>query len=289
MKPRLAREKRNQRREKREKKKERKEKTESFCNPIKNLSWSDLAENLTGDRGHGVLHFVRFDFGLEPPTYNFRGCIIVPPFWIDTSRDKLLFPLCELIIGFLSGNRVLSHQEANCARCGELMSYPSFRFTECEFCLHKKCAEAPSQILHPFHRTHPLDLLQKPPYPYPKANCNFCGENCELFVYHCSCELDFHIKCALFSLHIAENKLGELENVAIKDPLVSTEDGNNEVESSLCFVCREPLSASPYFSLDCGFNLHKKCAEFPHEINHPFHKSHPLILQFSPRGERFSL
>ncbi|XVF62914.1 hypothetical protein PTKIN_Ptkin09bG0046900 [Pterospermum kingtungense] len=176
---------------------------------------------------------------------------------------------------------------ANCVRCGEVVSGPSFSCAEaeCEFYLHKKCAEAPSQIHHPFHRTHPLDLLQKPPY---NASCNFCGKKCELFLYHCSCGLDFHIKCALFSLHIAENKLGELENVAIKDPLVSTEDGIKEVESSLCFVCREPLSSSPYFSLDCGFNLHKKCSELPHEIKHPFHTSHPLILQFSLSGERFS-
>ncbi|XVF62916.1 hypothetical protein PTKIN_Ptkin09bG0047100 [Pterospermum kingtungense] len=112
---------------------------------------------------------------------------------------------------------------ANCVRCGEVVSGPSFSCAEaeCEFYLHKKCAETPSQIHHPFHRTHPLVLLQKPPY---KASCNFCGKKCELFLYHCSCKLDFHIKCALFSLHIAENKLGELENVAIKDPLVSTED-----------------------------------------------------------------
>ncbi|XVF62918.1 hypothetical protein PTKIN_Ptkin09bG0047300 [Pterospermum kingtungense] len=166
-------------------------------------------------------------------------------------------------------------QESNCARCGEVMSDPSFRCAECEFYLHKKCAEAPSRIHHPFHRTdHPLVLLQKPPY---SASCNFWDQKCELFLYHCSCNLDFHIKCALFSLDIAENRLGDL---SIKDPLTSTENGKKEVENSKCFGCWEPLLGSPYFSLDCGFNLHKKCSELPHEINHPFHKNHPLLLQF---------
>ncbi|XVF62917.1 hypothetical protein PTKIN_Ptkin09bG0047200 [Pterospermum kingtungense] len=178
---------------------------------------------------------------------------------------------------------------ANCARCGEVVSGPSFSCSEaeCVFYLHKKCAEAPSQIHHPFHSDHPLLLLSKHPYGGSKwCACSFCGEKCELFLYHCSCQIDLHIKCALFSLNIAVNKLGELETVAIKDPLVSTEDGDKELESSLCFVCREPLLTSLYFSLDCGFNLHKGCAELPHEINHPFHNKHPLTLQFS--GEPFS-
>ncbi|XWS63980.1 hypothetical protein CRYUN_Cryun06bG0147900 [Craigia yunnanensis] len=65
-----------------------------------------------------------------------------------------------------------------CSRCGELMSGPSFSCADCGFYLHKECAEAPSQINHPFHRKHPLCLLSNPPakYFWRRFDCDFCGE-----------------------------------------------------------------------------------------------------------------
>ncbi|MBA0751247.1 hypothetical protein Gogos_000186 [Gossypium gossypioides] len=41
-----------------------------------------------------------------------------------------------------------------------------------------------------------------------------------------------------------------------------------------------------YFSLGCGFNLHKKCAELPLKMDHLCHRKHPLVLQFN--SERLS-
>ncbi|MBA0845546.1 hypothetical protein Goarm_023097, partial [Gossypium armourianum] len=59
---------------------------------------------------------------------------------------------------------------------------------------------------------------------------------------HCSCGLDFHIKCALFTFNIAENNLKELEHVPLQDPLISTENGDEELEDvSKCFGCEEEL------------------------------------------------
>ncbi|MBA0616426.1 hypothetical protein Godav_016471 [Gossypium davidsonii] len=144
----------------------------------------------------------------------------------------------------------------------------------------KKCAEAPSKIYHPYHHHHPLVLLPESPYG---GSCyrDFSYKRCDFFVYHCSCGLDFHIKCALFTLNIAEQKLQELNHIATKDPSVFLEDGNDELENAVCFGRWLPLGESRYFSVACGFNLHIKCAELPHEINHPFHKEHPLVLQFN--------
>ncbi|XVF02917.1 hypothetical protein REPUB_Repub04eG0216000 [Reevesia pubescens] len=178
-----------------------------------------------------------------------------------------------------------NHSEADqCSRCGEVMAGPSFSCAECEFYLHKKCAEAPSQIDHPFHRDHPLCLLPNPPATAAYGGsffCHFCGEDGKMFVYHCSCDIDLHIKCALFTYDIAEKNLGELNVIDYKDPLISDENDNKELESAKCFGCRQLLLDSVYYSLDCGFNLHKKCAELPFEINYPCHYKHPLILQFS--------
>ncbi|XP_016715892.1 uncharacterized protein [Gossypium hirsutum] len=153
------------------------------------------------------------------------------------------------------------------------------------FLFTKKCAEAPSKIDHPYHHHHPLVLLPESPYG-GSCYCDFSYKRCDFFVYHCSCGLDFHIKCALFTLNISEQKLQELNHIATKDPSVFLEDGNEELENAVCFGCWLPLGESRYFSVACGFNLHIKCAELPHEINHPFHKEHPLVLQFNIK--RFS-
>ncbi|GLT56536.1 hypothetical protein SLA2020_295710 [Shorea laevis] len=46
-----------------------------------------------------------------------------------------------------------------------------------------------------------------------------------------------------------------------------------------CSGCEEELEGSSYGCGECGFFLHKKCAELQREIiNHPLHSQHPLIL-----------
>ncbi|KAG4109777.1 hypothetical protein ERO13_D13G007433v2 [Gossypium hirsutum] len=179
----------------------------------------------------------------------------------------------EQLLG--NGNGVV-----DCSRCGEKVSAPCFRYVECcGFYLHKTCAQAPLELNHPFHRHHPLVLLQNPPSSYTGCVCDFCDKTCEKFIYHCSCGLDFHIKYALFTFNIAEGNLKELEHVALEDPSFSSKnDGGN---LGKCFVCWEPLAMYTYFSLDCGFNLHKKCAELPLKMDHLCHRKHPLVLQFN--------
>ncbi|OMO79618.1 Zinc finger, PHD-type [Corchorus olitorius] len=174
-------------------------------------------------------------------------------------------------------------EEAYCFRCGEevLPSAPRFRCAECNgFYLHKLCAEAPLEINHPYHPNHPL-LLQTDPYPSGGWRCDFCDKSGEKFVYHCSCGLDFHIKCALFTYNIAQRNLKELEHVAYEDPTTKNDEQLENLGD--CFGCWESLANSVYFSLDCGFNLHKKCTELPLEINHMCHRKHPLLLQFNAK------
>ncbi|KAB2092294.1 hypothetical protein ES319_A02G020100v1 [Gossypium barbadense] len=172
----------------------------------------------------------------------------------------------------------------HCSRCGEKVSAPCFCCAEhCGFYLHKVCAEAPLELNHPFHHDHPLLLMQNAPYSSAGGYvCDFCDKEDNKFVYHCSCGLDFHIKCALFTFNIAENNLKELEHVPLQDPLISTENGDDELEDvSKCFGCREPLAKYTHFSPDWGFNLHEKCAKLPFKLNHMLHREHPLVLQFN--------
>ncbi|KAE8702950.1 Cysteine/Histidine-rich C1 domain family protein, putative isoform 2 [Hibiscus syriacus] len=144
----------------------------------------------------------------------------------------------------LNEEQLITHQSgviADCSRCGEKVSAPCFRCAEdCGFYLHKVCADAPLELNHPFHRNHPLLLMQKAPYRWI---CDFCDGMGEKFVYHCSCGLDLHIKCALFTFNIAQNNLKALEHVALEDPLIST-----KIDVRKCFGCWEPLANDAYFS-----------------------------------------
>ncbi|TYI91797.1 hypothetical protein E1A91_D02G019500v1 [Gossypium mustelinum] len=175
----------------------------------------------------------------------------------------------------------------DCSRCGEEVSAPCFCCVEhCGFYLHKVCAEAPLELNHPFHPHHPLVLRQNSPYSNGMYACDFCDKADNKFVYHCSCGLDFHIKCALFTFNVAENNLKELDHVALQHPLISTENGDELGDVSKCFGCWEPLAKYTHFSPDCRFNLHEKCAELPFKLNHKCHHKHPLTLQFN--SERLS-
>ncbi|TYI91774.1 hypothetical protein E1A91_D02G017500v1 [Gossypium mustelinum] len=142
---------------------------------------------------------------------------------------------------------------ADCSRCGEKVSTPCFSC--CAEACERVCAEAPLELNHHFHPHHPLLLMQNTPYLNGVYICDFCGKKDDNFVYHCSCGLDFHIKCALFTFNIAENNLKELEHVALQHPLISTENGDYV---AVCFGCWEPLTNYTHFSPDCGFNLHEK-------------------------------
>ncbi|XVF65670.1 hypothetical protein PTKIN_Ptkin09bG0268300 [Pterospermum kingtungense] len=181
----------------------------------------------------------------------------------------------------LNDEQMSSNQSrvGDCWGCGEKVSAPCFSCVECGFYIHQKCAEAPFEIHHPFHLDHPL-LLQKIPFYCDDGDqciCHFCDKTCERFVYHCSCGLNFHIKCVLFTY----DKLKELEHVTLKDLLISPEKNGEELqEPANCFACWEPLEIYAYFSPDCGFNLHKKCADLPLKINDMGHE-HPLALQLN--------
>ncbi|XVF83487.1 hypothetical protein PTKIN_Ptkin16aG0492100 [Pterospermum kingtungense] len=174
----------------------------------------------------------------------------------------------------------LEHEKVFCSGCGEMVSGPTFNCVGCAFHLHKQCAEAPSEMNHPCHRNHSLRLLVSSPYQSGRIICDFCDKICERFVYHCSCGLDLHIKCALFSYNIAEKRIAEFQHIARIDPLISTESRPEKLKNAQCFACWKPLLDSLYFSPDCGFYLHVKCVDLPPEINHLLHPQHPLILQF---------
>ncbi|GLU11035.1 hypothetical protein SLE2022_278070 [Rubroshorea leprosula] len=64
-------------------------------------------------------------------------------------------------------------------------------------------------------------------------------------------------------------------NQAVKDYCYQC----RKVAEGFCSGCEEELEGSSYGCGECGFFLHKKCAELQTEIiNHPLHPQHPLTL-----------
>ncbi|XVF02916.1 hypothetical protein REPUB_Repub04eG0216000 [Reevesia pubescens] len=163
-----------------------------------------------------------------------------------------------------------NHSEADqCSRCGEVMAGPSFSCAECEFYLHKKCAEAPSQIDHPFHRDHPLCLLPNPPATAAYGGsffCHFCGEDgynfrCRYCVYVCN---GFGYKCDKCAKWIC------LRCIA---PDTLTCEGHEHPLAfywkyeGQCNGCGEKITQA-YNCKECNFPLCMNCPILPLTIRH---------------------
>ncbi|KAI8027137.1 hypothetical protein LOK49_LG02G01729 [Camellia lanceoleosa] len=71
----------------------------------------------------------------------------------------------------------------------------------------------------------------------------------------------------------------ELQHFSHEHPLILGEV-NDDGEAIVCDVCWENISGSAFSCKNCLFFLHKFCAEFPEEMNHPIH-AHSLTLQQS--------
>ncbi|PPD98343.1 hypothetical protein GOBAR_DD04592 [Gossypium barbadense] len=184
---------------------------------------------------------------------------------------------------FIQAHSVAS-KAALCLGCQKPVEGWSYGCNQCEFYLHKGCAElelAP-KIQHPFHPKHPLTLLPKSPYSSSISGCDLCGKNFEGFVYnYFDYEFDLLINCALLQSSIAAN----FPNSLHPHPLHFFQNYNKEVEPD-CPGCQKPISGPFYHCSDCTypivFNLHKECAELPLEINHPCDRKHPLTLLPQP-------
>ncbi|PPR85952.1 hypothetical protein GOBAR_AA34738 [Gossypium barbadense] len=112
------------------------------------------------------------------------------------------------------------------------------------------------------------------------ADCSRCGEKVSTPCFSCveDCGFTFTSTFELSTVKL----VAKLEHAALQHPLVSTENGDEELEDvGNCFWCLEPLANYTYFSLDYGFSLHKKCVELSFKLNLVWHRKHPLVLQFN--------
>ncbi|OWM82023.1 hypothetical protein CDL15_Pgr001597 [Punica granatum] len=171
-----------------------------------------------------------------------------------------------------------------CQICGfSSKGVPAYHCIDCEFFLHKWCAELPPEIQHPSHPQHPLVFSTSS----WNLRCYGCRKALRGKWYQCfDCRIDLHVGCAAATLpppeeeeHKDEQKHEEemIEHFAHDHPLASFHaDAPNYIE---CKACGEGISGRVYGCRACIFVLHESCALAPREImNHPFHPQHPLTL-----------
>ncbi|GLT32914.1 hypothetical protein SLA2020_075440 [Shorea laevis] len=176
-----------------------------------------------------------------------------------------------------------------CSACHQRVEGSSYNCTECDFCLHKSCAELQREINHPFHPSHPLILYEKGCHQYPgfiSYGCNSCRKSYksgeELFFYHCSsCKFDLDVRCALLP-NLITGDFPKRKHFSHQHSLFFIQNHYIEPQDRSCSACEEPISGPVYCCFDCLFFLHQKCFELPSEIKHPSHRKHSLTLLPNP-------
>ncbi|CAK9156927.1 unnamed protein product [Ilex paraguariensis] len=155
-----------------------------------------------------------------------------------------------------------------CYGCEEpIVEDSMYSCSQCDYFLHKRCAELPQEINDPVHPQHLLTLYGCSPYPSSSSYiCNACRQDLDLFNYFCSsCKFNLCISCFLEERTIMHTS-HEHPMVAISRPA-----------SFFCNGCGSEDMDTSYACHTCHFWIHKTCASLPRTINLGDHK-HPLVL-----------
>ncbi|XP_059655095.1 uncharacterized protein LOC132302262 [Cornus florida] len=149
--------------------------------------------------------------------------------------------------------------------------------------MDESCIQLPQQITHHLHPDYSLT------YTRSYISCKACGVSKDRFCYSCSgCYFGLDVRCAsLMPKAIIENYDDQsLENQqVVQAPFTHPHDlipcdNTKGIFSFSCSACGLFIEGTIYVCLRCNFLLHKSCAELPLQIEHPFHPSHPLVLDY---------
>ncbi|KAK2994064.1 hypothetical protein RJ640_010693 [Escallonia rubra] len=151
-------------------------------------------------------------------------------------------------------------EEVVCGGCNKpITDDDAYSCSDCNFFLHKTCAELPEVINNVSHPMHPLSLFGKPPYPESFIRCDCCHETWRWFTYNCAtCDFDVCVECAL---------VPKIKHHGHDHPLIpynQVKKNYNSSEKVVCGGCNKPITDDDAYSCsDCNFFLHKTCAELP--------------------------
>ncbi|XP_057466597.1 uncharacterized protein LOC130756133 isoform X2 [Actinidia eriantha] len=193
---------------------------------------------------------------------------------IATNLDHFGHPHTLAFFDEQINNELFSRsKDIRCEACVGPISAPFYGCTQCNnYFLHKYCTELPTQIQHPLHIEHPLNLLPKASEDFGIFRCACCDKECNGFSFNCAeCEYFYlDVKCATLSAPI--------KHEGHKHLLTPTEI-TNEIDCSACSIMIYSYLA---FKCDiCDFIMHSYCAMLPPSLKHRYDK-HPFVLTYYP-------
>ncbi|KAK3013396.1 hypothetical protein RJ639_009457 [Escallonia herrerae] len=153
-----------------------------------------------------------------------------------------------------------------CDGCSEVISGAFYGCSQCNFFLHKVCAELPGVIEHPLHPEHPLILRER-----GMRTCDACRNGCTDFTYTCSpCDFDMDLICA----SLMERKIDHPSHKHQLTPV-------RRRALLFCDACGEEHEGMGYQCTTCvHFWIHRDCASLPSTIERSDHR-HPLTLSYT--------
>ncbi|KAH9669601.1 DC1 domain-containing protein [Citrus sinensis] len=202
--------------------------------------------------------------------YAHVGCVITE-LQVD-ERQKTTKHFSHEHLLFLYENKW--NDDIFCDGCGNDIqaNEPAYGCDQCDYYLHKSCAELPRERQHPFHR-HPLFLSDSP------EECSACRKDIYSFCYLCEdCDFILDLDCSSLLPSI------KLESVHHEHTLTFFKKlyGTPECESCKSYNIPPdeltPLDLSYIRCVKCNKNWHLLCFEMPQTIDHHSHL-HSLALK----------
>ncbi|KAK9275858.1 hypothetical protein L1049_023131 [Liquidambar formosana] len=158
-----------------------------------------------------------------------------------------------------------------CKCCGTRGDRFVFRCVECDFNVHKLCAELPQQIQHPFHTPHPLTLGDHG----VRLECHACNVYIDKGSFRCEeCSFNLCSKCALLVPSIKYE--GHEHLLTLFEKVYWTSRPN----SGQCNSCDAFCDSFVFRCVECDINSHIHCLPslLPRTINHKCHKDTLTLL-----------
>ncbi|KAJ4846774.1 hypothetical protein Tsubulata_031245 [Turnera subulata] len=196
-------------------------------------------------------------------------------------------PDCTVLAGGKNGRN-------DCSRCYETIQGPAYvcKQDDCGFILDESCfgLSKNQELLHPLH-PHPLLLSDKPRNTKPNVVgqfalsnnyvCDGCNSICGRFLFLCEeCNFKLDVRCALSKEnHDSDDQLQKEKKPTATDHFLdphSLKLFNCRWKDRNCEICEDWIIGPAHGCFECETYLHISCAEFPLQIQHPYHPQHPL-------------
>ncbi|KAK8316002.1 hypothetical protein V6Z12_A13G012600 [Gossypium hirsutum] len=191
-----------------------------------------------------------------------------------------------------------------CEGCGEYLMGPTYGCRYCPYFLHKSCLDEHKAEVQCFFHPCPLTISTQSKADCFKDEviCSICEELCSSSsssnsTYGCmeckfscgACDLNLHVKCALFPTIDSEDAK-EIQHFSHPHTLALVQNNEEYGSEPRCVACAQIcLPPAPTFrcSRSCNhFFLHKSCyVKLPYKsinFKHPFHPGHSLTITSLP-------